>query len=110
MAEDGTVHIVRGVSFHPVSSVGVQVRKHWGGGYYVLEGLECCFFFVCPCPRTVVLCEVVEGSGNVHEAFDELAVEVAESDEFSDPLNLGRGFPFADRTAFVLVHSESITR
>ena len=110
LAEDGPVGVVGGIGIHLVSKVGVWVGEYRGGGYYVLEGLECRFFFGHPHPWAVILCEVVEGSGDVCESFDKAPVEVAEPNEFSHTPDLGGGFPFADRTAFVFIHVEPVTR
>ena len=108
LTEDGSVGVIGGIGFHPVSDVRVWVGKYWGGGNYVFEGLEHCFFSGCPCPWAVVFCEVMEGSGNVCEPLDEASVEVAEPDEFLYALDLGGGFPFVDCTALVLVHAEPV--
>jgi len=42
-----------------VSDIRVWMCEHWGGGYHVFEGLECCFLFGRPRPWTVILCEVM---------------------------------------------------
>jgi hypothetical protein len=56
----------------------------------LIEGLL--FNFV-PRPFLILLCKVMEGTGNIGESLDELVVKVAEADEFSDTSDVVGFFP-----------------
>src|SRR5882724_7952599 len=107
LGDDRSDRIVRIISLNNNRIVRVEMRQDGGLGEGGLEGFECLGVVGAPSERGVLVGEANQGNDDVREPQEESTIEVGESQERLDCLEISRGRPDADSISLGHVHGDA---
>lgn len=99
--------VVRGIRFDHSQKSGVEVREDWSLGKSGFESVERGRAVVREIPSRGLLGEAGERNADVGIAVDEATIEVSETEEGLDVLDVARDGPVEDLLDLLVVHANT---